>query len=51
MMSLEQARKLLPEGDKTTDDELSSVLADAYTLAHIVVDDYLEKKKIKHDNE
>lgn len=43
MITLEQARALLPPEYKINDPELLSVIADAYTLAEIVIDDYLAK--------
>ena len=44
MITLEQARQKLPEGYEITDEELSGVIADCYTLADLAIDEYLSEK-------
>lgn len=41
MITLERARALLPKDYELTDEELSSVLADAYLVANFAVSDFL----------
>ena len=46
-VTLEQARKALPVGYEITNEELSSVIADAYLIANLVVSDYLRNGRQK----
>lgn len=45
MVTIEQARKALPEGYEISDEDLSEVMADAYSMANLAVSDYLREKK------
>jgi hypothetical protein len=47
MITLEQARKTLPDGYQITDEELASVIADAYLIANFAISDYLRSKQKK----
>lgn len=49
MITLEQARKTLPNKYQITDEELSSVLADAYLIANFAVTDFLSGKLRKEE--
>lgn len=44
MITLEQARKMLPPGCNLSDTELSSILADLYLIANLAVSDFLNHK-------
>lgn len=48
MISIEKARTYLDEktNKEMTDEQVAAIMADCYTLADIVIDDYLEKKKL-----
>ena len=46
-ITIEQARKALPQGYKISDEELTAVIADAYTVANLAVKDYLRSKQRK----
>lgn len=46
-VTLEQARKALPKGYQISDEELASVIADAYVIANLAVSDYLRNKREK----
>lgn len=45
MITIEQARKGLPEGYQISDKDLAAVIADAYLIANFAVNDYLRSKK------
>ena len=49
MMSLEKARTYLDEktNKELSDEQVATLMADCYTLADIVIDDYFDKKKLK----
>ncbi len=47
MISPEEARNALPPDYKITDSELASVIADAYLIANLAVNDYLRGKQSK----
>ena len=49
-ITLEQARKALPEGYKISDEELNAVLADAYVIARLAMKDYLRERRRKEVN-
>jgi hypothetical protein len=57
MLTISQARKLLPEGFNPSDEELASAIADWYALANIAMDQFLqrrnsqERKEGKHERE
>lgn len=47
MVTIEDARKTLSKevSEKLTDEEVAAVLADAYVIAKLAVNDYLREKK------
>lgn len=47
MITIQQARKYLPPEVEVTDEELSSILADAYLVANLAVTDFLKGKVVK----
>lgn len=51
MITLNQARKLLPKDSNLTDEQLSSVIADCYLMANLGVDNYLRGRKEIKENE
>ncbi len=45
MITVSEARKLLPHGYQLTDEELASVIADWYAVANIAMDEFLRRKR------
>lgn len=48
MLSIEQARTYLDEktNKEMSDEQVAAIMADCYTLADIVIENYLDKKKL-----
>ena len=50
MITLEQAREMLPEGVEITDSELSAVLSDLYLVSEMAVNQVLSRKESKNES-
>ena len=50
MLSLEECRELIPDGDKLSDKEIAEIRADLYGMAELALDVYFSRKTTKTDN-
>ena len=44
MLTIEESRKLIPNSNEYTDEEIKRIRDDLYKLAEIAIDVYLEKR-------
>jgi len=44
MLTIEKSRKLIPNSNEYTDEEIKRIRDDIYKLAEIAIDAYLEKR-------